>query len=216
VQYFPGTDAGQPAIVVARDRLARATARAGLGASLPAATGLVWAKGDPHVVEPALLASTLEPLYLTTADVLTGRPEVAAAIHSFDFFNWLAIASAVLALTAVVLYLYTRQRKQLVASALMRRMGIPWRAEAVALGGEALAIVAIAVIAGLVAGLGVARVVVPKLDPLAAWSPGLSTTVPYLWLAACIGIALVVAVVCGVAAALVSRRSDVAEELRVA
>jgi hypothetical protein len=208
VGSFPGTEAGQPAIIVQRDRLPKT--------ALSAVSSFVWAKGDRHVIERALTSSSLQPVYLTTAADLTARPEVLAAIHSYDFFDWLAIASAGLALCAVLLYLYARQRKQLVASALMRRMGIPWSTEAVALGGEALAIVAVAVLAGLVAGLGVARFVVPKLDPLEAWPPALAMTVPNGWLAACILVALAVAVAGGVAAALVSRRSEVAEELRVA
>jgi hypothetical protein len=208
VAFFPGTNAGQPAIVVSRRRLAPR--------ALPAATGLVWGKGAPRIVEPRLSSSTLAPVYLTTADDLTARPQVVAAIHSYDFFNWLAIASAVLALTAVLLYLYARQRKQLVASALMRRMGIPWGVEAVAVGGEALAIVGVAVVAGLVAGIGTARAIVPKLDPLAEWPPALTMTVPQWWLAACIVAAFAVAGVGGIVAALVARHTDVAEELRVA
>ena len=77
-QRLSGTSAGRPALIVSRDALRRAAARAHIANPGPTAGGLIWAKGDPATIERALRASNLAAVYLTRADHLSRSPSVVA------------------------------------------------------------------------------------------------------------------------------------------
>jgi putative ABC transport system permease protein len=216
VRAFPGSTAGTPSVVVARSAFGRAASRAGLVDPLPGATGAVWAKGDPVTIKWALAASKLYPFYLTTIGDLLAKPAVAAATRTYGFFDWIGIAAAALALAAVLLYLHARQREQLIASALARRMGFSRAGDAAALALEAVTITATAVCVGELAAELTARALVNHLDPLAQWSPSLTLVVPWSSLIVALVAATTIAALLGAAAALVAGRGDVAQELRVA
>jgi putative ABC transport system permease protein len=216
VRAFPGSTAGTPSVVVARSALGRAARRAGLAGPLPGATGAIWAKGDPITITRALAASKLYPVYLTTIGDLLAMPAVTAATRTYGFFDWIGIAAAALALAAVLLYLHARQREQLIASALARRMGLSRAGDAAALALEAAAITATAVCVGVLAAELTARALVNHVDPLAQWSPSLTLVVPWSWLIITLVAATTTAALLGAAAGLVAGRGDVAQELRVA
>ena len=216
VRAFPGSTAGMQSMVVARPALDRAARRAGLTDPLPNATGAIWAKGDPATIKRALAVSKLYPVFVTTIDDLLAIPSVDAATRTYGFFDWIGIAAAVLALAAVLLYLQARQREQLIASALARRMGLGRAGDAAALALEAAVITATALCVGVLAAGLTARALVTHVDPLAQWSPSLALVIPWSQLIVTLVAATAVAALLGAAASLVAGRGDVARELRVA
>jgi hypothetical protein len=134
------------------------------------ADGLVWAKGDPHAVEPALARSSVKPVYLTTLDHVRDNASVVAGERSYTYLKAIGAAAVTLALLALLLYFQARQRGQLVASALTRRMGLPISADALALALEASGIVAAAGVLGVLVAVGAAALVVPHVDPLSQYA----------------------------------------------
>jgi putative ABC transport system permease protein len=193
-----------------------AARRAGLADPLANATGYLWARGDPAVVVPALRRSSLAPAYLTTVDHLRQSPSVRAASRTNGFLRTVGLAGAALALVALLLYLQARQRGQVVASAVARRMGLSGRADPAALALEAAAVVAVASVVGIAVAVALAHPLVPRVDPLPQYAPGPFLVVPWTLLAAVAAAATVGAAVIGAAAAAIASRTDAGEALRVA
>jgi putative ABC transport system permease protein len=216
VNAFPGTTAGRPALIVSRDALRRAAVRAHIANPGPTAGGLIWAKGDPAMIERALRASNLAAVYLTRADHLSRSPSVVATTRTYGFFRTIGTAAAILSLLALLLYLQARQRSQLIASAMARRMGLRLLADAAALALEAAAVVFAAGLVGVAAAVVTARPLVHHVDPLPHYAPASSLIVPWTTLVFALAAATVVAAAVGAGAAALASRSDVAEALRVA
>lgn len=216
IATFPATTAGRPALVVPAAALRSAARRVGLDDPLANATGYLWARGDPAVIVPALRRSSLAPAYLTTVDHLRQAPSVRAAGRTNGFLRTVGLAGAALALVALLLYLQARQRGQVVASALARRMGLAGGADAAALALEAAAVVAVATVVGIAVAVAVAHPLVPRVDPLPQYAPGPFLVVPWTLLAAVAAAATAAAAVIGAGAAAIAARADAGEALRVA
>lgn len=213
---LPGTTAGRPAIFVSRAALRRVAARLGILDPAPQAAGLLWAKGLPSKVEPALIESDLAPSFLTTPSHILDDPSVGAAERSYRYVKVIGIAAAVLSLIALLLYLQSRQRSQLIATALVRRMGLGAVADAGALALEAAAIVFFATVSGTIVAIFAARPIVGHIDALPLYAPAPIYVAPWAALAASVGAAVAVAACLGAIATAVAARSNVAEALRVA
>jgi hypothetical protein len=213
---FPGTTAGRPAYVVSRAALRQAARRDGILEPGPGAGGVVWAKGRPELIEPVLRASSLAPVYLTTLGDFRRDPSVAAADRSYRFVKLIGGSATVLALLALLLYLQARQRSQLIASALVRRMGLGNIADGAALASEAVLITGVAALAGGAAATAAARAVGPHVDALPQYAPPPAFVVPWSLLG--LGATILAAATAALAGGLVAiaRRGDVAEALRVA
>jgi hypothetical protein len=212
----PGASAGRPALLVSRQALRRAARRFHLLDPGPGATGLVWAKGDPQRITPALEASNLAPVYLTGIDHIRKSASVAAAERSYRYVKLIGTAAAVLALVALLLYLQARQRSQLIASALTRRMGFGLPGDAAALALEAGAIVLFAGVAGGAVATAAAAPIARRVDSLPQYAPAPALVIPWPTLALGLAAATGAALLLGAAAVLIAERSDVAEALRVA
>ena len=213
---IPGASARRPALLVPAGALERAARRAGISNPGPGATGLVWARGSPALIEPALASSSLSPFYVTTTRHLLENPSVAAGRRSYRFVTIIAVAAGVLALVTLLLYLQARQRSQRIATALARRMGLGRIADAGALALEAGAVAAVAaVVGGLVAVLSAAPVI-RRVDPLPLYAPPPEPVIPWLTLVGSSLAATVAGMLVGAAAAVIAARADVAEALRVA
>jgi putative ABC transport system permease protein len=213
---IPGATAGRPALLVSRAALRRAARRAHVFDPGPQATGLLWAKGDPKRLIPILERSNLSPVYLTTLRHLQDNASVAAAERSYRFVKLVGIAAAALALVALLLYLQARQRAQLIASALGRRMGIGAATDAAALALEAGAVVLFSSVVGGVAATIAARPVVHHIDALPQYAPAPVFIAPWTTLVTGAAIAVVAAALFGIAAIAIAARSDIAGALRVA
>ena len=205
VRAFPGMQPTQALLVV--------PARA-----LPQPAGAydyVWATGPPAKVEAALARSSLAPQYLTAVAQFSHSPDVQNITRTYGFLRIVAIALVLLSLTALLLYLNTRQRSQLVTSAFLRRMGLSQPHQALSVALESGLLVGLASAIGTVAALITAGAIVGRVDPLAIYSPAPTIHVPWSWL---IGSALAVtlaAAVLGGLLTLLMRRTEVGEDLRV-
>jgi hypothetical protein len=212
----PGATAGRPALLVSRAALRRFARREGFLDPAPGATGLIWAKGPPALVERALLASNLAPGFMTTPSHILEDGSVRAAERSYRFVRAIGIAAGVLSLVALLLYLQARQRAQLIASALAQRMGLAPLADAAAVALEAAAIVAFAAIAGAAAAVAAALPVVGHVDALPLYAPPPLLVVPWTKLLLAVAVEVAAAACIGGGAALLARRADASEALRVA
>ena len=114
-----------------------------------------------------------------------------------------------------MLYLSSRQRSQLVTSAFLRRMGVTQADQARSVALESMVLVAVATVAGLAAALVTADAIVSHVDPLPQYSPAAAMAVPWELLVATSLAAILASGVVAAGLALVVRRSDVGEELRV-
>ena len=213
---IPGSTAGRPALLVSRSAL-HALARAhGFPDPGYTATGYVWARGQPAAIERALVASNLGAAYLTTPSHVLANPGVRATKRSYGYVKLLGAAAAVLSVVALLLYLQARQRAQVIATALTRRMGLEPIRDAAALALEAAAIV---VTAGLVGGAAAelaVRPIVTHVDALPQYAPPPSLVVPWTTLLVGLVAAAAAAAIAGALSSLLAARADVGKAIRVA
>ena len=206
VRAFPGMRPSQPLLVIPVRALAAPPA---------AAFAYVWATGPARQVKAALSRSSFAPSYLTTVADFSRNPDVQNITRTYGFLRIVSFAIAGLGLVALMLYLSSRQRSQLVTSAFLRRMGVTQAGQAWSVALESIVLVTVAAVVGVAAALVTADAIVGHVDPLPQYSPTPTTSVPWdLLVASGLG-AIVVSGLVGAGLALVLRRSDVGEELRV-
>jgi putative ABC transport system permease protein len=206
---------GVPVVVADRSALLAAGRRHGILDPLSDPPTYVWAKGPPAAVAKALEAPPVEAAFVSSIDAFRKQPDVIAATRAFSYMRLMAVASGVLVFLGLVLYLGARQRSQAVASALTARMGLRRRTEILSLALELGAVTLVAAVVGGVVAVAAARPVVGHVDPLPDYPPGPTLAIP---LAAILGsaVALVaVAVAAGAFTSWASRRTNMAEALRV-
>jgi hypothetical protein len=212
----PGSSAGRPALLVSWPALRRVARAAHILDPAPGSTGLVWAKGDPARISPVLESSDLAPVYLTEVDHIRDNASVAAAERSYRYVRLIGTAAAVLALVALLLYLQARQRSQLIASALVRRMGFGLRGDAAALALEGAVVLLFAGVVGGAVATAAAKPIVHHVDSLPQYAPAPVLAVPWTTLGLGLAAAVAAGALLGAAAVLIAARSDAAEALRVA
>jgi putative ABC transport system permease protein len=213
---LPGSTAGRPALLVSRAALHRVARRARILDPPPLATGYLWAKGDPHAILPMLETSSLAPAYLTTISHIYDNASAGAAKRSYRYVKLIGGAAAVLALLALLLYLQARQRSQLIASAIVARMGLDRRRDAAALGLEAGGVVLVAGIVGAGVAIAAASPITRHVDALPQYAPSPVLIVPWTTLVLGLAVAVLVGAALGAVAVAIASRSDVSEALRVA
>ena len=213
---IPGSTAGRPALLVSRAALQRAARKAKILDPPPLATGYLWAKGDPHAILPVLETSALAPAYLTTLSHIYDNASVGAAKRSYRYVKVIGGAAAVLALVALLLYLQARQRSQLIASALVARMGLRRRRDAAALALEAGSIVLLAGVVGAAVAAAAASPIAHHVDALPLYAPSPVLVIPWTALVLGLAVAVLAGALLGALAVAIAARSDVAEALRVA
>jgi hypothetical protein len=212
----PGSTAGRPALLVSRAALHRIARKAKILDPAPLATGYLWAKGDPHTIVPVLETSELAPAYLTTVAHIYDDASVGAARRSYRYVTVIGAAAAVMSLVALLLYLQARQRSQLIASALVARMGLSRRRDVAAVALEAGSIVLLAGAVGAAVATAVAAPIAHHVDALPLYAPSPTLIVPWTALALGLAAAVLAGAVFGAITVAVASRSDVAEALRVA
>jgi hypothetical protein len=213
---FPGMAAGEPMLVLAADRLARAAAAAGVQSPAAGAYAYVWARGDPRPVETALASSSLAPSFFTTVDHFLLNADLTTASRTYAFLRVIALGAAAIAFIALILYLYARGRSQLVTSAVLVRMGLGRSRQAASVALEAAALVAFAVAVGAGSALLAASPVVARVDPLPLYPPSSTLVVPWLELGWSLCLLVIVAAAAGAAASALTAQSELGEALRVA
>jgi hypothetical protein len=216
VHAFPGAIPAQPLLVTSQALLDRALRRAGAADLSAGALAYVWARGPVRPVEAALERSSLAPSFLRSAAELRQNRDLQTVTRTYGFLRVVAAGAALLALAALLLYLYARERSQLLAGAFLRRMGLTRRAEAASLAVEAAALVACAGAVGTFAALVAAAPLLAHLDPFAQLPPAPALVVPWQGIAIVLVSASAFAAAVGAATALLVARNDPAEALRVA
>jgi putative ABC transport system permease protein len=215
VHVFPGMSEGVPVVIADRSALIATAKKAGLVDPLTDATTYVWTKGAPAAAARALEAPPVEAAFVSSIDAFRKQPDVVTATRAFSYMRMMAVASGVLVFLGLVLYLGARQRSQAVASSLAARMGLRRGAEILSLALELGAVTLVAAVVGGVVAVAAAAPVVGHVDPLPAYPPGPALAIP---VAAILGsaVALVaVAVTAGAFTSWASRRTNMAEALRV-
>jgi hypothetical protein len=215
VHIFPGMSEGVPFIVADRSALSTTARKAGILDPLNDPPAYVWAKGPPTAAAKALSAAPVEAAFVSSIDDFRKQPDVVAATRAFSYMRLMAVASGVLVFLGLVLYLGVRQRSQAVASSLTARMGLARSTEILSLSLELGVITLIAAVVGGVVAVAAAGPVVGHVDPLPSYPPGPGLAIP---LAAILGsaVALVaVAITAGAFTSWASRRTNMAEALRV-
>ena len=213
---IPGSTAGRPALLVSRPALRRAARTAHILDPAPQATGLLWAKGPPAKLLPLLERASAAPVYMTTLDHIRGNAAVLAADRSYRYVEVIGVASAALALVALLLYLQARQRSQSIASAIVRRMGLRARGDAAAVAAESAALALFAALIGGAVATIVSEPIAHHVDSLPQYAPAPVHTVPWTTLLVGGACTATAAAVVGAAAVVIAARADVTGALRVA
>jgi hypothetical protein len=212
---FPGMTAGETVLVVPAGRLSKAVHAASLSDPLDSASAYVWARGPAPAVERALGRSVLAPQYLSSVEDFLNRDELTIGVRAYNFLRVIALGAAALTIVALLLYLRSRSRSQLLTSVLMSRMGIRERSQAAATALEAAALIGFASVLGIASALLTASQLIGRVDPLPAFPPGVAAQVPWTLLAASYVLVVLVAAAVGAVAA-VTAGGNVEEALRVA
>jgi putative ABC transport system permease protein len=212
---FPGMTVGETVLVVPADRLSKVVHAASLADPLDSASAYVWATGPAPAVERALARSVLAPQYLSSVGDFLNRGELTIGVRAYNFLRVIALGAAALTIVALLLYLRSRSRSQLLTSALMSRMGIRRREQAAATALEAAALIAIASTLGIASALLTASQLISRVDPLPEFPPGVAAQVPWTLLAVSYVLVVLVATAVGAVGA-VTAGGDVEEALRVA
>jgi len=207
---------GDTLLVVSAARLNEAATRLHLlDPPLGESTATLWARGPSRPVEQAIERTFPGADFLSSADDVLRSPDVRETIRAYTFLRAIAAAAAVLALVALLLYLQTRQRAQVVGFALGRRMGLRPVDELLALAIEVAAMLLFAVIVGAIVAVAASRPLVHHVDPLPQLPTTPSLIVPWLAVGVTTAALALVSIVLAGTALLSSAREDVGENLRV-
>jgi putative ABC transport system permease protein len=216
VRTFPEAVPDQPLVITSYSALNAAATHAHTIDPLDVPFSYLWVKGPPEAAAQALTASSVHAYYVTTVDTFLHDPNVVLATRTYGFMRTVAIASAVLVLIGVLLYLQTRQRSQVIASALTRRMGLSRWTETLSLCLELAGILAFAGITGGMVALAAAAPIVRHLDPLPLDPPTPIFVFPGSAVLV-IAVALCVfTILAGAVTSWLARRTNVSEAIRVA
>ena len=215
VPVFPGMVQGDTLLVVSAARLNEAAARLHLIDPLGESAATLWARGPSRAVEQAIERTSLGADDFYSADDVLHSPDVRETTRAYGFLRAIAAAAAVLAVVALLLYLQTRQRAQVVGFALGRRMGLRPVDELLALTIEVASMLLFAVVVGAIVAVAASRPLVHRVDPLPQLPTTPSPIIPWLVIGVTFAALAVVSIVLAGTALLSSSREDVGENLRV-
>jgi putative ABC transport system permease protein len=204
VPAFPGMRRGSPAMFIA------APALADLGLSTPFRELRI--QGDRTEVLATLDEAGTGYEEITTGDTVVDAVAFLTVSQTFGFMRSLAVASALLVVGGVAVYLDARRRSRVLASAFARRMGLTRRQHRRALLVEVLAGVGAGCWLGLVVALVGAGVAHERIDPLPLVQPA-ALLRPAT--AVLITLALAAVVIAFLAAVLAQRATDRDDPLEV-
>jgi putative ABC transport system permease protein len=180
---FPGMLSRRPLVVID----AEAVARAYPGTTNPlltetAATEL-WVRGDPDRALDALADPRIAVFQTLTADEVKDLPRLSVVIDTFAVLDALGLATGVLVVAALLMYLQARQRSQIVAYGLSTRMGMTPASHRRSVALETGSMLVASFVLGVGLGLAAAAVLVGRLDPLPVVPPDPLLVVPMVAIA---------------------------------
>jgi putative ABC transport system permease protein len=213
-ETFPGTFSRDPLVVIEAAELERVY---GGGAfRISDSTTELWVRGNEQRALDSLAGLGLPPYSMFTASAVKDIPSFTGVINTFSVLNILALGAGALVVVVMVMYLQARQRAQVVAYALSRRMGLRDASYRRSLVLELVGMLGISFLVGLALSLVASLFIVPLLDPLRTIPPDPIFTFP-----ATVVIAAAIAVaaaswVGGWMTNMRARRSNLAEVMRLA
>jgi len=213
---FPGMTSLRPLVVVDERRLLEAFE--GLPNPLAGANSSdeLWIRGDPAAARAALSELSFVPDLILTTDEVKDIPYIAAVIDTFLVMNGLGLLAALLVLAAMLMYLQTRQRSEIVSYGLSLRMGMRSSRHLLAIATEVGAMLVVAYVAGGVLALAAARLTIPLLDPIEAIPPEPIGVVPVVLVATAAPVLLLVAFAGGWLTERRARAADLGQVMRLA
>jgi hypothetical protein len=213
---FPGMTSLRPLVVVDERRLLEAFE--GLPNPLAGANASdeLWIRGDPAAARAALPELSFVPDLVLTADEVKDIPYIAAVIDTFLVMNGLGLLAALLVVAAMLMYLQTRQRSEIVSYGLSLRMGMRSSMHLLGIATEVGAMLVVAYIAGGVLALAAARLTIPLLDPIEAIPPEPIGVVPVVVVAIAAPVVLLVAFAGGWLTERRARAADLGQVMRLA
>jgi putative ABC transport system permease protein len=216
VRVFPGMATDQPLLVVSRDALARSAAAANLPAEAIGGNAEVWARQDVDTLRRELGGAVISTRQSASAAALLRKPAFAVVSWTLDMLEVFSVVVGLVAVAALLLYVQARQRGQVVAAALLGRMGLARSAQWLSAALELAGMLLVALVIGGLLAFAAAALVFDQLDLAPQLEPGpmLRLPVPLLW-----QVLLGALVVSFAGAALVQWRADranVAEVMRLA
>lgn len=213
---FPGMTSLRPLVVVDERRLLEAFE--GLPNPLAGADASdeLWIRGDPAAARAALSELSFVPDLILTTDEVKDIPYIAAVIDTFLVMNGLGLLAALLVVAAMLMYLQTRQRSEIVSYGLSLRMGMRSSRHLLAIATEVGAMLVVAYVAGGVLALVAARLTIPLLDPIEAIPPEPIGVVPVVLVAIAAPVLLLVAFAGGWLTERRARAADLGQVMRLA
>ncbi|MGH2635043.1 MAG: hypothetical protein ACRDHU_02700 [Actinomycetota bacterium] len=167
---FPGMSSLRPLVVADEAAFLAAFGGANPLARAPASTQL-WVRGEEDAARAALGALEFPPELVLTASEVEDIPSISAVVDTFLVLNALGLAAAALVVAAMLMYLQSRQRSQLVSYGLSLRMGMTHRAHRRSLVGEVSAMLCSSYAMAVVLALTAAFLTTRMLDPLESIPP---------------------------------------------
>jgi hypothetical protein len=211
---FPGTFSRDPLVVI--DAAGLEEVYGGSAFRISDSSTELWVKGSERRALEALAELGLPPYSMLATSTVKDIPSFSGVINTFSVLNILALGAGALVLVVTLMYLQARQRAQVVAYALSRRMGLPDAAYLRSLVLELAGMLGASFVVGLALSLVASRLIVPLLDPLSTIPPEPLFTFPsVVVIAAALGL-LAVSWLGGWLTNRQARRSNLAEVMQLA
>jgi putative ABC transport system permease protein len=213
-ETFPGTFSREPLVVI--DAAELEAVYGGGAFRISNSSSELWVKGNERRALGALAELGLPPYSMFAASDVKDIPSFAGVINTFSVLNILALGAGALVVVVMVMYLQARQRAQVVAYALSRRMGLRDASYRRSLVLELGGMLGTSFLVGLVLSLVASLFVVPVLDPLSTIPPEPLFTFPAFVVIAAVLALIAVSWLGGWLTNRQARRSNLAEVMRLA
>jgi putative ABC transport system permease protein len=215
-KVFPGMPNDRPVVVVSREALDRWVLNAGLSAEWAGGGGAeVWAKQDLATLRRELGSAVISTQLSASPAALLRTPAFAVVSWTLGMLQVFSVAVGMVTVVGLLLYVQARQRAQLVAYALLRRMGLAswahWLSAALELAGLLLLALAI----GALLAIASAALVLDQLDLAPSFPPAPLLRLPVPLLGRVVLVLLAVALAGAGLVQWRAERANLAEVMRV-